>query len=72
MPINTPNAPEIVTCANLACGRTLDPHINQGYPDSTVPIGYIHKLYDLSLPSFSIACTKCGHYSLRYQKNRPD
>lgn len=72
MTINSPNVPDVVTCANLACGRTLDPQRNQGHPDSTVPPSYIHKLYDLSLPSFSVACSKCGHYSIRYQKHRPD
>ena len=72
MSINSPIVPQVVTCANLACGKTLDSQSNHGFPDSTVPQAYIHKLYDLSLPSFSVACSKCGHYSLRYQKNQPD
>ena len=63
--------PEIVTCANLACGKTLNSHSNGGYPDSTVPLGFIHKHYDLSLPRFSVACSKCGHYSIWYTANPP-
>ena len=63
--------PETVTCANLACGKTLNSQSNGGYPDSTVPLGFIHKHYDLSLPRFSVACSKCGHYSIWYTANPP-
>jgi len=69
---NSPIASETVNCANGQCGRELDSQRNQGYPDSTVPPSYIHKLYDLSLSPFQVVCPKCGHYSLRYQKKRPD
>ena len=71
MPTDSPAVPEDVTCANLACGRKLDSQRNHGYPDSTVPLSYIHKLYDPSLPSFSVACSKCGHYTIRYAMNPP-
>lgn len=71
MLMNSPKVPEVITCANLACGRKLDSQSNQGYPDSTVPLGYIHKHYDLSLPSISVACSKCGHYTIRYPTNPP-
>lgn len=69
--LKTPEAPEVVTCANLACGRKLNSQSNHGHPDSTVPLGYIHKHYDLSLPSVSVACSKCGHYTIRYSANPP-
>lgn len=72
MSTNYPIASETVSCANGACARELDTQRNQGYPDSTVPPSYIHKLYDLSRAPFQVVCTKCGHYTLRYQKNRPD
>ncbi|ULA63276.1 MAG: hypothetical protein LZF86_100277 [Nitrospira sp.] len=72
MTTNSPIASETVNCANGQCGRPLDTKFNQGYPDSTVPPGNIHKRYDLSLPPFQVVCMKCGHYTLRYQRNRPD
>ena len=71
MSTNAPIVSLTVNCANGQCGNQLDSQRNQGYPDSTVPLSYIHKLYDLNLPSFQVACSKCGHYTLRYQKPEP-
>ncbi|MEK7764487.1 MAG: hypothetical protein AAB433_23185 [Nitrospirota bacterium] len=72
MSTNAPIVSLTVNCANGQCGRELDSQRNQGYPDSTVPPGYIHKVYDPALPPFQVVCAKCGHYSLRYQRPRPD
>lgn len=72
MTTNSSNASETVNCANGQCGRSLDTQRNQGYPDSTVPLSFIHKRYDVSLPPYQVVCAKCGHYSIRYQKPQPE
>ena len=59
--------PEHYKCANPDCPRTtpLATKSYEGWPTKEAEEeNRVHRVYDPSLPGFSIQCAGCGHYTV--------